>query len=304
MGFIEFLKSVLLIALVVGLIEPSLVLRWNNKPSRLKVFVYWLFAFLILKVPETLINNETRNDSVQVERTNIDIAKRYIEQENYSDAISKLEDIQEESSFFNEAQILLHQADSLNKMTPQEREFARELAAKKAAEEKLLKQRRLLEREINSIKEGIDFEEYSGDLGLLQIEIALFGTWANMIREGQKSNDQEINKLATQLRSKVESIQNREFPRLRKEYTKSITLKLWENDIYVTASGTGNRNISFVGGVFAANKNIKDFHLELYDIFEIFRFKKVEYKWYRGADVYPSFEMYKGKDSVLVISGN
>src|SRR5690625_2826159 len=51
------------------------------------------------------------------------------------------------------------------------------------------------------------------------------------------------------------------------------------------------------------NKNIKDFHLELYDIFEIFRFKKVEYKWYRGADVYPSFEMYKGKDSDLVISG-
>ena len=42
------LNFILFIALIVGLVKPALVLRWTNKPTRLKVFGYWILSFIII----------------------------------------------------------------------------------------------------------------------------------------------------------------------------------------------------------------------------------------------------------------
>ena len=42
------LNFILFIALIVGLVKPALILRWTNKPTRLKVFGYWILSFIII----------------------------------------------------------------------------------------------------------------------------------------------------------------------------------------------------------------------------------------------------------------
>lgn len=294
-AILGLLSFALFIAFIVGLVKPALVLRWTNKPTRLKVFGYWILATFVVGI----IGVATESDEDRA-KSSIEAAKNYIEQENYSSAISNLEDIDEENPLYSEAQILLQKADSLSKMTEEEKRLAQEMEAKKAAEEEKLKQKEQLEREIKSINDGVDFSTYRGTVDALQMELVLFGTWADIIEKGETSDDPEIQKLAKQLKPKVVNLQVREFPRLRKEYADVVAKKMWENDIEVYANGTGNRYINFSGGLFAANKNKKDFQEQLHEILTMFRFNQSRYRWYKGADEYTYWTIYEGKDSELV----
>lgn len=294
-AILGLLSFALFIALIVGLVKPALVLRWTNKPTRLKVFGYWILATFVVGI----IGVATESDEDRA-KSSIESAKNYIEQENYSSAISRLEDIDKENPLYSEAQILLQQADSLNKMTEEEKRLAKEIEAKKSAEEEKLKQKEQLEREIKSINDGVDFSTYRGTVDSLQMELVLFGYWADIIKKGENSDDPEIQKLAKQLKSKVVNLQVREFPRLRKEYVDVAAKKMWENDIEVYANGTGNRYINFTGGLFAANKNKKVFQEQLHEILTMFRFNQSRYRWYKGADEYTYWTIYEGKDSDLV----
>jgi len=294
-AILGLLSFALFIAFIVGLVKPALVLRWTNKPTRLKVFGYWILATFVVGI----IGVATESDEDRA-KSSIEAAKNYIEQENYSRAISNLEDIDKENPLYSEAQILLQKADSLNKMTEEEKRLAQEMEAKKAAEEEKLKQKEQLEREIKSINDGVDFLTYRGTVDALQMELVLFGTWADIIEKGETSDDPEIQKLAKQLKPKVVNLQVREFPRLRKEYADVVAKKMWENDIEVYANGTGNRYINFTGGLFAANKNKKDFQEQLHEILTMFRFNQSRYRWYEGQDEYTYWTIYEGKDSELV----
>lgn len=70
-------------------------------------------------------------------------------------------------------------------------------------------------------------------------------------------------------------------PKLRKRYIKTLGDKLWEDDIKVKGNG---KTITFIGGVFAANRNIKDFEDKIEDTLKKLGFKRVIYKWV-DADV-------------------
>jgi len=157
-----------------------------------------------------------------------------------------------------------------------------------------------LEREIKSINKGIDFSTYRGTVDALQMEIILFGTWADIIMEGENSDDYKLKKLSKKLKIKVTRLQSKEFPILRKEYAKIFGKKMWENDIVISANGNGRKIINFTGGLFAANKNIKDFQTQLNEVLTIFRFKKSHYRWYKGANEYTYYTIYEGKDTDLV----
>lgn len=294
-AILGLLSFALFIAFIVGLVKPALVLRSTNKPTRLKVFGYWVLATFVVGIIG--VATESDEDSA---KSSIEAAKNYIEQENYSSAISNLEDIDKVNPLYSEAQILLQQADSLNKMTEEEKRLAKKMEAKKAAEEEKLKQKEQLKREIKSINNGVDFSTYRGTVDALQMELVLFGTWADIIKKGENSDDPEIQKLAKQLKPKVVNLQVREFPRLRKEYADVVAKKMWENDIEVYANGTGNRYINFTGGLFAANKNKKDFQDQLHEILTTFRFNQSRFRWYEGADEYTYWTIFQGKDSELV----
>jgi len=157
---------------------------------------------------------------------------------------------------------------------------------------------------LKAINDGVDFTSYRGTIESLQIELVLFSTWANIINDGNKSEDPEIQKLVKQLKPKVVRIQAREFPILRKEYAKIVAKKMWENDIDVYSSSKGNRYINFSGGMFAANKNKQDFQEEVNEVLSMFRYKQSRYRWYKGASEYTYYIMYEGKDSDLVVFEN
>lgn len=294
-AILGFLYLGLFIVFIVGLVKPALVLRWSNKPTRLKVFGYWILAAFLVG----MLGIATENDEDKA-KSRIERALTAIEEENYENAISSLEKIDEENPFFPEAQELLHRADSLNRISEEERQLAKEAEAKRAVEEGRLKQKEQLERELAAIDNGVNFSGYRGTIESLQMELILFGTWADIITKGENSDDLEIQSLAKRLRVKVIRLQLREFPKLRDEYAKVANQKMWENDIDVYASGTGNRYINFTGGIFAANKNKKDFQEQIDEVLTLFRFKQARYRWYKEADEYTYWTMYKGKDSDLI----
>lgn len=293
-GILGLLSFALFIALIVGLVKPSLVLRWTNKPTRLKVIGYWFLSIIATGILGVMFIDDTINA-----KANIESANKYIESGNYSNAISELEKIQKTDTLYNNAQLLIKKADSLSNLTDEEKKIANELKAENAKKEELLKQKEQLEREIKSIDEGIKFAD-GNSIDELQMDIVVFATWAKIIKESEESEETEIKNLGKKLKTKVSRIQVREFPNLRKQYAKIVANKMWENDIEVSANGTGKRYINFSGGVFAANKNKKEFQTQVQEVLNMFRFKQARYRWYKGESEYTYYTIYEGKDSELV----
>ncbi|OBQ46642.1 hypothetical protein JJL45_11615 [Tamlana sp. s12] len=290
-GILGLLSFALFIALIVGLVKPSLVLRWTNKPTRLKVIGYWFLSIIVTGILGVMFIGDTINA-----KANIESANKYIEDGNYSNAISELEKIQKTDTLYNNAQLLIKKADSLSNLTDEEKRIANELKVENAKKEELLKQKEQLEREIKSIDKGIKFAD-GNTIDALQMDIVVFASWAKIIKEAEESKEVEIQNLGKKLKSKVSRIQIREFPNLRKQYAKIVSKKMWENDIEVSANGTGKRYINFSGGVFAANKNKKDFQIQVQEVLNMFRFKQSRYRWYKGESEYTYYTMYEGKDS-------
>jgi len=292
---IAFLTFALFIALIIGLVKPALVLQWDKKPSRLKVFLYWIIASILLTVVGGMLISDE-----EIAESTIESSKSLIENERYDDAIVMLGEIKPENEFFEEAQLLIKEAENLEIESREQRRAESAEADKKAAEESRDQQIEQLQRELESINKGIDFSQYRGNIESLQIEIVLFGTWAKIITDAENSDDKEMKTLAAKLKKKVKQIQIAEFPQLRKEYGKVVGKKMWENDITVTTNGTGARYVNFTGGLFAANKNKKDFQTQLHEVLTMFRFKQSRYRWYEGEDEYTYYTIYEGKDSEVV----
>ena len=89
-----------------------------------------------------------------------------------------------------------------------------------------------------------------------------------------EKNLKKANKLITKLQ-----------PAFRKQYVKLLGNALWEHDIEVQASNN-YKTITFIGGTFARNINIKDFHNEAYEMLKLLGFTRAEYKWYKYDDEY------------------
>mgnify|MGYP003624908769 FL=1 len=290
-GILGLLSFALFIALIVGLVKPSLILRWTNKPTRLKVIGYWFLSIIITGILGTIFIDTTIDS-----KTSIESANNNIKEGNYSNAISTLEKIEKTDSLYNKAQLLIKKADSLNNLTAEEKKVAEKINAEKVKKEATLKQKEQLERELKSINDGIKFAD-GNSIEELQMDIILFASWAKIIQESEESGDTEIKDLGKTLKSKVSKIQIKEFPNLRNQYAKIVGKKMWENDIEVSANGTGKRYINFSGGVFAANKNKQEFQTRVQEVLNMFRFNQARYRWYKGESEYTYYTMYEGKDS-------
>lgn len=306
-----FLLFAVFIVFIIGMVKPSSIMKWSKNPTRLKVFGLWIISSIGLWIL-TIVGITTSEDFTN---SGIETAENFIKEEKYEYVEPALKNIKPEDSLYVKAQSLIKQADSLkivkqeneriaNEKAEEEKKIALELAEKKERESKTESQIEQLKRELESVNKGVDFSTYRGTVDALQLELILFGTWANLVKESEEFENSEILKLSKSLKSKVANIQAREFPILRKEYTKVVANKMWENDIEVYSNGSGNKYINFSGGIFAANKNKQDFHNQLNEILTMFRFKQARYRWYKGADKYTYWTMYEGKDSEPVTFGN
>jgi len=83
---------------------------------------------------------------------------------------------------------------------------------------------------------------------------------------------------------------NKLLPSYRKHYVKLLGNALWEHDIEVQTSNN-YKTITFIGGTFARNSNIKDFHNEAYEMLKLLGFTRAEYKWYKYDDEYTYYRI-------------
>lgn len=141
---------------------------------------------------------------------------------------------------------------------------------------------------------------YRHDVKALQMELVVFAGWREIIDDAESFGDPEIKKLSKTLKDKVIALQRKEFPMLRKEYVKLAGEVLWEDDIEVKIKGNRYSIIEFVGGMFAANRNIKATQETLTEQLRMFRFKRSEYKWMEYADEYTYYELNPPSDGDLV----
>ena len=74
---------------------------------------------------------------------------------------------------------------------------------------------------------------------------------------------------------------------------------MWEADIEVSVYGSGSRTIQFVGGTFAANRNIQEFQNGISKMLQDLRFTRANYKWYSGADKYDYYSIKSPNDGDL-----
>ncbi len=282
--FTGLLSFILFIGLIVGLINPSLILKKSKKPTRIKVFGLWVLSSLFIAV----LSIATFDYKDKASLKKIETAEKYITEGKYSNAKETLNKIGPRDSLYLNAQLLVKEIDSID-----------EALILKKKEKEISEQKQQLKREISSIEKGLKIGK-GETIEELQIDIILFGAWAKMIKTSEESEIMEIKKLGQNLKKKVINIQIKEFPNLRDQYSKIVSKKMWEYDINVRANGSGKKYINFTGGLFAANKNKKDFQNQLEEMLNIFRFKQSRYRWYKGADEYTYYTIYSGKDSDLV----
>lgn len=157
-----------------------------------------------------------------------------------------------------------------------------------------------LKREIASIEKGVSFATYRGTVEATQMELVLFGAWAKTINEALLSENVEVKTLGKELEKKVKNIQKKEFPILRKAYAKAIYQKLWEQNIETQVLGNKNKTLQFTGGYFANNGNKAQTQETLQEALKMYRFDRVNYKWYKYDDEYTYYDMNSPIDSELM----
>lgn len=187
----------------------------------------------------------------------------------------------------------------------------REKAAKQKAEERARVEQQerkayldRVRREINSFG-TFDVRKFTGtNFGFLAVNTA-FQVWASMVEEAKRlSLGPEGKALVEQFREGVIEVQKRALPEIRDAYGPHMRKLLWEKNLTAKTLGDGFRTIEFVGGVFAANRNIKAFNDELWETFRILRFKQVRYKWFKEVTEYTYFDIDGPDDGDLVVWGD
>lgn len=158
-----------------------------------------------------------------------------------------------------------------------------------------------LKREIDGL-DKYKVDTYLESKDSIILGMALFSAWAMIAEEGEQFTlSDEEKALLKRFKMTVSSVQSKAFPRLRDAYGPAVRKALWEHDISAKTFGAGFRTIEFVGGVFAANRNIKEFQTNISDVLHQLRFKQSQYKWYKGADEYTYYDIKSHADTKLIV---
>lgn len=147
----SFLVVAAFVAMIIGLINPSLIMRWSKKPTRLKVFAWWFLAnFLLLLLLSLSLPEPTSQELVNY-------AKRNIEEGNYSSALYDLRKIEQTDSLYKEALTLISKVDSLMilQTKSQERKIEKERLSADSMKQVLKKR-----VETEKLKFDVNFDDF------------------------------------------------------------------------------------------------------------------------------------------------
>lgn len=156
-----------------------------------------------------------------------------------------------------------------------------------------------VDRELESLR-TFDGSKYRSTKDEIQIEVVLFGAWANLVHEASEytltaSERARVN----QLRERVAQVQAREFPRMRAAWARILANAMWEHDMIVSSGGEANRTLRLTSVIFASNSNIAEIQRTVHEQLNLLRFKRVEYRWYRGADEYTYYSVETPADRAV-----
>jgi hypothetical protein len=230
---------------------------------------------------------------------NFELGQDQYDKKQYESAIDFYKMVPKDNENFKTAQTKISEIEVIQTKLAIEKMQRDSIAKIEEAKADLESLRSQVKREIESLK-TFDGSEYRGDVTSIQLEIALFGVWAKVIKDAEKSSDEEINKDGKILKSKVIALQKSEFPKLRKSYGDYVKSQLWADNIIASTKGSGSSTLDFIGATFANNKNKQDTQKTLSEILTQLRFKRVNYKWYEYDDNYTYYTMDTRKDDELV----
>lgn len=114
----------------------------------------------------------------------------------------------------------------------------------------------------------------------------------------------EHKALIKDFRNRLVNTQIEVLPIIRKSYAQTLDEKMWDFDVDVSASGKGNRTLTLIGGMFAANINIRKTQQELNTLVEKLRFSRVQYKWFKHAEEYTYYDLSHGYTDKSVLTWN
>lgn len=178
------------------------------------------------------------------------------------------------------------------KIAKQEEAEIQRIAAEQ--EEEIKKQ-----AEINKIKEEINTfisltdnhkPDYSS-VSKLEITALLFWSYAITSEKYKTHANNEVQNLALNLERKIQSLQVREFPKMRKAYVWLVDKKMWEFNIDAYGKWGGTETIELVWWYFANNRNKLDTYGTLKDMLKLLRFDRANFKWYEYEDTYTYWEV-------------
>lgn len=137
-----------------------------------------------------------------------------------------MQKISEESEFKGKADSLLIITTKLHKEQQDSIKRAELIVTEKANKEHLESKKQELISQINkelaSIKKGVDFSSNNNSVEALQMNLVIFSSWASLIDDALASDDTELNTLGSNLKMQVEKVQIVQFPLLRKEYVNIV----------------------------------------------------------------------------------
>jgi hypothetical protein len=224
---------------------------------------------------------------------------RNYKSENYENALLYLKRVDSSDKNYDSAEIKIAEIENILTQIQIEKQRQDSIAIVEKEKKEIGDFMAQLNREIESFK-TFDGSKYRSEISSIQIEVALFATWANIIKKAESHSDKEIIRLGKTLKTKVINLQKTEFPRLRKAYGEILKGKLWAENIKVTTKGTGHTTLEFVGGLFASNKNKQDTQQTLSEMLHLLKFKRTNYKWYDYDDEYTYYSMETKADGELV----
>ncbi len=123
------------------------------------------------------------------------------------------------------------------------------------------------------------------DMGTIRDRLREFQNGASTLTAGREYSDNtEVKQEMLRLRRVLGQKQRQALPQMRAGFGKAMGRELWENDVEVTVQGTGNRTVRFIGGMFAANRNIAAGQQAAQEVASQLRFRRTQFEWYRGSD--------------------
>lgn len=103
-----------------------------------------------------------------------------------------------------------------------------------------------------------------------------------------------------QLLQRARTLQSSLFPKIRDAYGPVMRKKLWEQDLHVKTVGNGYTTIQLAHHSFAANANKKKIVDSMWSDFLLYRFKRVETRWYKEESEYTYWDIPSSSDDEII----